>query len=209
MPGSSKPITALIFDFGGVLMRTEDPEPRERMARKLGLSRQALEAIVFEGQLGEMAEVGAISSEERWRRVTHHLGLQSPDAWRTFASDFFAGEALDTELVDHIRSLHGKYKTALLSNASEILDRYVRHTLGLENAFDVIVVSALVGMKKPDPQIYLFTLGELNAAPEEAVFVDDWQQNVDAAAAVGMYAIQFTTRGTVLAQLDELLAIPR
>jgi len=199
-------IKALIFDFGGVLMRSEDPEPRERMARELGLSLSALEEIVFNSEAGQLAEVGSISSEARWRQVTLRLGLKSPDAWLTFPRRFFSGEALDTQLIEHIRHLHRTYRTALLSNASESLDEYVRGTLGLGEVFDAIVISALVGTKKPDPHIYQVTLDRLGVAPHEAVFVDDRRENVEGADALGIHSFLFTTPQALL---DDLKAVLR
>jgi epoxide hydrolase-like predicted phosphatase len=198
-------IKAIIFDFGGVLMRTDNPEPRERMARQLGLSIRELETIVFESEDGQMAEVGAITSEERWKRVTGRLGMNAPDAWQTFPRQFFAGEVLDTRLVEYVRHLHGTHKTALLSNASDSLDEYVRSTLELGDAFDIIIISALVGVSKPDPAIYRLALDRLQVAANEAIFVDDRRDNVEAAAEVGIHAIQFSTREALIAQIDHLL----
>lgn len=205
MTNPARNIKAIIFDFGGVLMRTDDPEPRQRMAKRLGLSIRELEAIVFEGEDGHMAEVGAITSEERWKRVTAMLGLSAPDAWQSFPGQFFAGEVLDIELLEYVRDLHGTYKTALLSNASDSLDEYVRNTLELGDAFDAIIISALVGVSKPDPAIYHLALDQLQVAPDEAIFVDDRRDNVEAAASVGMHAIQFSTREALMGQIDRLL----
>jgi putative hydrolase of the HAD superfamily len=195
----------LIFDFGGVLMRTEDPEPRRRVAKGLGLTPRELERIVFASEDGRMAEVGRISSEERWKRVTRRLGLVEPDAWRTFPEEFFGGEALDQDLVDRIRRLRDRYKTALLSNASDSLDAYVRQELKLGDVFDVIVISALVGMSKPEPGIFLHTLQALNIAPQNAVFVDDRLDNVVAASSLGIHAIQFTSKEALVYELTTLL----
>jgi HAD superfamily hydrolase (TIGR01509 family) len=198
-------IKAVIFDFGGVLMRTNDPEPRRQLAEQLGVSLEELEDIVFSGEEGRLAEVGGISSHERWRRVTARLGLQGPEAWETFPRQFFAGEVLDLELVDYVRRLRKSHKTALLSNASDSLDEYVREELGLGDAFDLIIISALVGLRKPDPDIYTLTLNRLELAPHEAVFVDDMQANVECAASIGVHAIRFATREELIAQLDALL----
>ena len=77
--------------------------------------------------------------------------------------------------------------------------------LSLGDCFDVTIVSGLVGMMKPDPAIYHLTLQRLGVAPHEAVFVDDMPENVRGATAVGMHAIRFTTRETVLTELDALL----
>jgi epoxide hydrolase-like predicted phosphatase len=205
MPNRPHNIKAIIFDFGGVLMRTDDPEPRERIAEQLGLSTRELEAIVFESEDSQRAEVGAITSEERWKRVMSKLGLSAPDAWQTFPSQFFAGEVLDMELVEYVRHLHETHKTALLSNASDSLDHYVRNTLELDDAFDVIIISALVGVSKPDPAIYRLALDRLQVAAHEAIFVDDRWENVEAAATVGIHAIQFSTSEALMAQIDHLL----
>jgi FMN phosphatase YigB (HAD superfamily) len=68
-----------------------------------------------------------------------------------------------------------------------------------------MVISAAVHMIKPDPAIYHYTLRQLQVAPQEAVFVDDSRPNVEAAAALGIHAIQFTTREAVLQELETLL----
>ena len=76
-------------------------------------------------------------------------------------------------------------KTALISNCSHstrgIVDR-----LGLEDAFDEIVLSFEVGLRKPDPEIYRIALERLGVAPERSVFVDDQPAYCDGAAALGI-----------------------
>ena len=63
--------------------------------------------------------------------------------------------------------------------------------VGVADAFDVIVVSGVEGVIKPDPQIYLRTLERLGVAPQEAAFIDDMRVNVDAAQSLGMHAFRF------------------
>jgi putative hydrolase of the HAD superfamily len=59
--------------------------------------------------------------------------------------------------------------------------------------FDVRVWSCQLGIVKPDPAIYRHTLGKLGVRPEEALFIDDKLANIEAARAVGMQAIEFST----------------
>jgi putative hydrolase of the HAD superfamily len=61
--------------------------------------------------------------------------------------------------------------------------------LPLDELFDVVVDSSEVGMRKPDPGIYLLTCRKLGVGPEECIFVDDLECNVVAAAALGMETI--------------------
>jgi HAD superfamily hydrolase (TIGR01509 family) len=76
-------------------------------------------------------------------------------------------------------------KTALVSNCSHstrgIVDR-----LGLDEAFDEIILSFEVGLRKPDPAIYREALRRLDVEPDHAVFVDDQQEYCDGAAAIGI-----------------------
>jgi len=198
-------IKALIFDFGGVLVRTESQEPREQLARQLGVSRQELYDIVFNSEESRLAQLGRMSSQERWQRVAQVLGIDSPEELLAFRRQFYAGDVLDSELVNYIQRMRGRYKTALLSNASARFAELLHSKFGLGDCFDVIIISGLAGMMKPDPAIYRLTLNQLQVAPQEAVFVDDMQVNVQAAAALGMYAIHFTTREALLEELNALL----
>ncbi|MBM4431268.1 MAG: HAD family phosphatase [Chloroflexi bacterium] len=198
-------IKALIFDFGGVLSRTEDQRPRQRLAAQLGLTLEQLYDIVFNSDFARLSEVGELSSEERWQRMGQALGLGSADEIGAFLHEFFSGDKFDEELGRHIRRWRRCYKTALLSNAGDSLAVHVRDRLGLGDAFDEVIISALVGLAKPDPAIFRLALERLGVAPQEAVFVDDMPGNVDAAAALGIHAIRFTTREALLDQLRPLL----
>jgi putative hydrolase of the HAD superfamily len=205
MPQDSCSIKALIFDFGGVLSRTEDQQPRQRLAARLGLTMEQLYDIVFNSDFARLSEVGQLTSEERWERMGQALGLRTAEEIGAFLNEFFSGDKFDEELGRHIRRWHRCYKTALLSNAGDSLAVHVRDRLGLGDAFDEIIISALVGSAKPDPAIFRLALERLQVAPPEAIFVDDMLPNVQAAAALGIHAIQFTTREALLAELNALL----
>jgi len=198
-------IRALIFDMGGVLVRTASQESRLRLARKLGLSLDELYDLVFNSEESLQAQLGSGSPEGPWQRIARQFGFDQ-EQLAAFQRDMFGADELDSELIDYIRCRRQKYKTALLSNASAGLERRLRDDLHIDDCFDVIVISALVGIMKPDPAIYHLVLRKLGVAPEEAVFIDDSPENVAGAAAVGIHAIRFTTREAVLKQLEQLLA---
>jgi epoxide hydrolase-like predicted phosphatase len=202
---TSQQIKALIFDFGGVLIRTESWEPRQRLASRLGVSTEELYTVIFDSEATRLAELGRISSHERWQHIADALGLTSAEECLAVVREFFSGDVLDSVLVNHIRQWHARFKTALLSNFSRRLPEFVQNELGLGDCFDVIIASALVGMRKPDPAIYHLALNELQLAPHEAVFIDDMRANVEGAASIGMHAILFTTRDALLAELNAAL----
>jgi putative hydrolase of the HAD superfamily len=196
-------IRGVYFDFGGVLVRTEDQSSRARLAGSLGLTSRELEQIVFEGDSSFRATVGAITEEQHWLAVAAHLGLPESEMPRLH-EEFFRGDLWDRHLFDFLQALRPAHKVGLISNAWTGL-RAVMVEHGFAGSFDAMIISAEVGVAKPDPRIYRLALEKLGVAPQEAVFVDDVATNVDGARAVGMHAIRFTRPQPVLDELTALL----
>lgn len=191
MTGSeSKMIKAVIFDVGGVLIRTHDHSYRRQWEQQLGLDEGQSEAIVFSGEMGTKAQSGAITTEALWEWIGRRLALDD-ETLRAFRRDFWAGDALDEELVAYIRSLRPHYQTAIISNATDNLHHALSELFNIADAFDLIVGSAAEKVMKPEPEIFHRTLKRLGRAPGEAVFIDDHPENVAGARSVGMHAIHF------------------
>jgi len=200
-------IQALIFDFGGVLMRTASQQPREELARQRGLTLSQLYEVVFDGEESRLAQLGLTSPDARWERLGQQLGFHTHEEAMAFRKALFSTDSLDEGLVRWIRHLKGRYKIALLSNASLRLVTTLQE-LGIEDCFDVVTISAQVGLMKPAPAIYRLTLERLGVAPHEAVFIDDNPANVEAAAALGLHAVCFTTREALWVELQALGIAP-
>jgi putative hydrolase of the HAD superfamily len=96
-------------------------------------------------------------------------------------------------------------RTGLLSN-SWGMDDYPRHLF--PGLFDVVVISAEVGMRKPEERIFLHATGLLGLTPAECVFIDDLEVNVAAAEEVGMTAVLHADPAVTLARLSEILGLP-
>jgi putative hydrolase of the HAD superfamily len=184
-------IEAIIFDFGGVMVDFSQMDSLREQESRLGLQPGSLSEILWESPGWRLAEVGAITDEEYWRRIGPRLGFHTPEAIRGFVQALFRDARADPQMADLVRRLRGRYRTALLSNASDILPQVLRERYGLDGLFDVEVISALVGLAKPDPAIYQLALERLGTAPGATVFVDDYEPNVAAAAALGIHAIHF------------------
>jgi FMN phosphatase YigB (HAD superfamily) len=184
------PARAVIFDMGGVLIRTMDQAPRDRLAARLGTTRRALDELVFASQIGRQVQLGLVGVDRLWEHVGQTFGL-SPEALPAIQEDFWGGDGLDSMLVDYIRSLRPGILTGMISNGWLNLRQNLNNRWGIADAFDTIVISAEVGVMKPDPQIYRLALERLKVQPGQAVFVDDFIENVEGARRVGMLAVHF------------------
>ena len=196
-------IQAIIFDIGGVLVRTENHDQRRALEARLGLADRESEAIVFGSDMGTKAQRGDITDEELWAWVGQRLNLDE-DNLAAFRNSFWAGDVLDTALVEFIRTLRPRYQTAVISNATDGLQDALAHKFRITDAFDLIVGSATEKVMKPDPEIYMRTLARLGRTPEEAVFVDDFAHNIEAARALGLHTIHFRPDTDVPVELARL-----
>jgi len=196
-------IRAVYFDLGGVIVRTGDREPRAKLAERLGMSYEELAKAVFENESSRRASLGAVSPQEHWADVIQRLGLPPSEA-DSVQQEFFAGDTLDLDLINFLRSLRPKYRTGLLSNAWSDMREYLV-SQKIDDAFDQLIISAEVGIMKPDARIYQLALEKLGVTPDQAVFVDDSIVNIEGARAVGMYAIQFTRPDQTVEELKKLL----
>jgi putative hydrolase of the HAD superfamily len=194
---------AVFFDLGGVIVRTEYQAPRQHLAERLGLEYEDLVRLVFESETSRKASVGAVAEEEHWAAVTRRLNRPASEA-KAIRDEFFAGDIVDRTLVEFIRSLRPRVKTGLISNAWLGLRGYITKQK-FDDAFDGLIISAEVGVVKPKAQIYLLALEQLGVSPSEALFVDDFLENVEGARAVGMSAIQFKEADQTIQQVKKFL----
>ena len=150
-----------------------------------------------------LAEVGAIRTPST-SGVPPSPGPAHDEAVRVPSQDVYGPVVVNASIVDLVRRLHGSYRTALLSNASDVVTpAFIAERYGFGGLFDVEIVSALVGLAKPDPAIYRLTLERLGTTPETTVFVDDNRPNVDAAAALCIRAVHFTEYEALVAELEQ------
>ncbi len=196
-------IRAVFFDLGGVLVRTEFQAPRQQLAERLGMEYDDLVKIVFGSDSGIKATLGEISSDQHWNSIMKRLKRPASEL-DAIRAEFFAGDIVDRTLLDYLRSLRGKYKTGLISNAwGDLRDFIVREKF--DDAFDKMIISAEVGAAKPEPKIFQIALEQFGVKPNEAVFVDDFLINIEGCEKVGIKGIHFQDTESTLRQLKKLL----
>ena len=198
------PFDVILFDIGGVLLTNGwDHYERSIVIEQFRLDRDALEsrhAKVFEAW-----ERGELSLDEYLDAVVFY----EP---RTFArQEFFSAICAQSKELPQgalciLKELAAsdKCRIGALNNEARETHEVRVEKFGLHNHFQYMFTSCYMGIRKPDPRIYLRALGILGDKPQKSLFIDDRLENVAAAAAVGMKAIQFTGEEQLRKQLGAL-----
>lgn len=181
-------IRAIIFDFGGVLVRMVDDRPRLRLARRLGISLKQLDHLVFFSTSAQRASIGDIPVGMHWEAVRQALGIP-PEEMPGFLEQYWSADDVNWELLETIRGLRPEYKVGMLSNAWDDLRSTLHTRWNIDGLFDELIISAEVRMVKPDPRIFHLAVDRLGVIPPEAIFIDDIEENVIAAGKEGLVAI--------------------
>jgi epoxide hydrolase-like predicted phosphatase len=208
-------IDAVVYDFGGVFMASPFEAIRQ-MSEDKGAEFEETLAIVF----GPYAE----DTDHPWHRVER--GELALDAARDEIQALGREQGHDIDLydmlqyigssggvvdamVDNVRRVRAAgLKTAVLTNNLAEGRDFWRPLIPLDELFDAVVDSSEVGMRKPNPEIYRYTLAQLGGvAPERTAFLDDFDGNVVAAKALGMIGILVEVDPSgAIAEVDALLA---
>ena len=203
--------TAVVFDLGGVVM----PSPIDAFRayeERAGLPHRFLSEIVLAGDDNawsrlERGELTMVEFEDEFEAECAMAG------GTVVVADLFAdisrvGGARPA-MLDAIRRIRAEgLKTAALTNnwrAHDEAPGVGEHAPELGNVFDLIVESAIEGLRKPDPRIYELTCSRLGVTYEQTVFLDDLGTNLKSARALGMTTIKVGDPGVALVELEAVL----
>jgi putative hydrolase of the HAD superfamily len=201
---------ALITDFGGVLTsplhlgflayQEESGVSLEQLGRAMARATEEHgEHPLF------VLERGEISETEFRARIEPHL--EDGFDMTRLRTLYFERLVPNREMIDFVRAARRRgVRTALLTNNVREWDPLWRSKLPeVDELFEVVVDSAFVGMRKPEPAIYELTLERLGVRAEDCVFVDDLEPNCETARALGMIAVRFESANQAIAELTSVL----
>jgi phosphoglycolate phosphatase-like HAD superfamily hydrolase len=166
---------AVIFDIGSVIVRVN-----------LGRALAVVGASAGAGQSPEQmwAAIQADPLWDDWQK-----GKIGPHEWHRHLSQKF-GTTLDFDVF--CDAWNRRCRLALLSNTDVIHVAYMEKNFSFMQYFPVRIYSCRVGVCKPAPEIYLRALQEVGVSAGEALYIDDIEENVQAARKIGMLALRFT-----------------
>lgn len=206
---SVKPIHNIIFDLGGVILNI-NPQLTVDAFRDLGWTNfyeennQSLNKELFYNLESGNSSPVAFRSNVR-KMITNHITDEEIDAaWTAMILD------IPAERIRYLEELKKSYRLFLLSNTNEIhLIKFHREFeadfgYSLYELFEHNFYSHEMGMRKPNPQIYLQALTESGLVPEQTLFIDDMEENIEAAKTTGMKVLHIKP-GTLLEKLPGFL----
>jgi len=208
-------IEAIVSDFGGVLttpllgsfaaFQDETGIPMESLGRAMGrLAERDGEHPLFELERGRITEEAFLASLRQ--ELAGELGHE-PELHR-FREIYFDALHPNEPIIELMRSLRDRgYRMALLTNNVREWEPLWRSMLPVDEIFEVVVDSAFVGMRKPEPEIYELTLERIGGvAPQAALFVDDIEVNCDAARELGMQAVHYRDAEQAIREIEAALS---
>lgn len=207
------PISAVICDFGGVLT-SPLIESFAAFQADSGISLEQLGQAMFtvSQQLGVNPlfelETGRMAEAEFLDRLGTELSarLSRPVEMHSFGEAYFGNLHPNERMIEYMRELRVRgLKMAICTNNVREWEPLWRAKLPVDEIFEVVVDSAFVGARKPDPEIYTITLERLGVDAAEALFVDDVDVNCDAARAAGMHAVHFVDTDQAIAEIEAAL----
>jgi len=191
-----------VFDYGMVLTEEQDPAAYAALLRLTGLDRDRFEPLYWADR--HAYDEGKLTGVAFWQKLVRDAEIgettglaEELNVWdaRMWTTQNRAMLAWQLELKQH------GIKTAILSNMGDNVLANIERTFDWLARFDVLVWSYQLGMAKPEPAIYQHTLRELGVEPGEALFIDDRLVNIEAARALGMRGILFSTVDTLRVDL--------
>ena len=208
-----KRIQHIIFDLGEVIINVNPAAVREFMIKKGVGNVDELHMKLLDGDVYHQLETGRISPDKFRAAIKEIIDMPLSDdevdkAWNAMLLD------IPPERIKFMTRLKSKYKLYLLSNTNHIhwlsYDRYFQDHFdypSINTFFSHTWYSHLMGVRKPDPEIFKMVLKEGQFDPAEVAFIDDLKDNVDAAAVHGITPVHLPPGKEIMDLFDEKLEL--
>jgi putative hydrolase of the HAD superfamily len=196
----------IIFDLGGIVVPEVGNLIRHKIANELNVSEEWIKETFIKFQRPLMT--GSLTLREMYVQITKELSLNiSPDHLLLEHLNEYKKYTLihNKDTVEYIAALKKDYKVACLSNL-EIEIHEICSKTGLYSYFDRVFLSLELKMQKPDLNVYLKVLEELECKPDEIIFTDDRIENVNAANKIGIHALYFSNLDQLKLDISKILS---
>ena len=205
-------LRAVILDYGIVLTGPPDATAWSNLLRITGLPEERFQSLDWADR--PAYDEGKLTGIGYWKKFLREAGLPLHHAEELNRWDVRLWTVENPVMLAWQLKLKQRgLLTAILSNMGDDVLASVERTFDWIHRFDALVWSCQFGAVKPAPSIYRHTLAELGTLPEETLFIDDKRPNVEAARAMNIQAIEYSSveqlrEELIAAGLDQALPLP-
>ncbi len=209
-----EPVQAVISDLLGVLTSSVQGSfafVQESAGIPLDALGRAMRTVTDADGVNPLHELecGRVSEAAFMARLGEVIAadIGHPVAMDAFSEHYFRHLHTNHEMLELIGSVRARgLRTALLTNNVREWEPRWKAMLPVEDLFELVVDSAFVGMRKPDPEIFLLTCRRLDLPPSACLFIDDFPHNCDAARELGIRSVCFVDTAQTIADVERELA---
>lgn len=193
-------IKAVITDVGGVLVTTILSQMAEDLAEKYSLEKDFVKKAIH--NRWTEYKLGKIKADEFWQSFADQTGIKKgKEELKNISLSY---NKIIPGTFDFFKSLKGKYKLAIISNNADEWVEDIKNLIPIEEVFDIIIFSNEVGLKKPEKEIFMLCIKKLGLKPEECVFIDDQENNIESASEIGFKTIKFEDAVQLEKELEKI-----
>lgn len=196
-------IKAIIFDLGNVLIDFNHRIAAKRMAKFCDKSAREIFNLFFDSELTALFEEGKISPSEFFLRVKDILNLNlTYDEFLPIWNEIFFLSEQNRAVYNLARTLKERYKLVLLSNINVLHFAYLKKNFPVFDAFQNIITSYELGLRKPHPLIYQKIIDLLQVPPCDIFYTDDRKELIKGARSLGIRSFIFKDTGQLKKDLS-------
>lgn len=195
----------VVFDIGGVVVEWQPARLAATVFDDLEKQRVATNDV-FSHADWVSVDRGELSYEEAIKRTADRTILTQDDVTRLFCAvaPSLVPKPASLDLIQALST--SDHRLFALSNMGQIGYEHLQRQHGIWTRFEACVVSCLVNLVKPEPEIFRYLLDQYGLAPEDTIFIDDMAENTAAAEALGIRAIHYTSTEQCRRELAAIIA---
>lgn len=196
-------IRAILFDLGDTVFNPDWNSMNQAMINEVGIP------IIMPPHIkkvyGEEVLIGKRAMEDVFRMILaeHDKTISIEKVVLAYKKNYDKYATLNDKMIDLIDKLQNKIKIYALSNTNKI-HKEVNKQRRLFTHFEHVFLSCDMGIRKPDKRIYLLILDQLHVKPDEILFIDDNDENIQIAKSLSIKAIKYINYDSLISELKKL-----
>jgi epoxide hydrolase-like predicted phosphatase len=181
-------IDTILIDYGNTIMQV-DQKKRKYLFKKFDVSEEEYKKIY---EIYRMYSLGKIKSDDEYHRLCSLLLGRKEQFSKAFLDAIQSTEVINKNTLKLLRKLRKKYKLIIVANnVKEWIVKKLKE-YGIYKLFDGVVVSSELGIRKPDPRIFTYTLKKFKLKPEKCIFIsDELNEDLTGAKVLGIKTVWF------------------